>query len=74
MLNNLIREEVKTMEAKQGNPKIIEACCCCGDEGTMLVRRYKTSKEEMEKLENYRDELKKELAGVEERIQQLKSK
>ncbi len=62
------------METKQGNPKIIEACCCGGDEGTTLVRRYKTSKEEMEKLENYRDGLKKELAGVEERIQEMKSK
>lgn len=31
-------------------------------------------KEEQERLEEYRDQLKKELAGVEERIQELKGK
>ena len=47
------------------------ACNCgCG----MLFRRFISSKEETERLEEYRDQLKKEIIGVEERIQELKSK
>ena len=54
---------------------------CCGvrvvrcgpmDAGcSPLPRRFMSSKERQEMLERYRDELKKELAGVEERIQDL---
>jgi hypothetical protein len=40
----------------------------------MFFRRFISAKEEQERLEEYRDQLKKELAGVEERIQELKSK
>jgi len=61
------------MAIRQETQKVLEACGCCCEADTRLVRRYKTAKEEMEKLENYRDELKKELAGVEERIRELKS-
>ncbi len=45
-------------------------CCGC-DPG---FRRFFSSKEEKEYLENYRDHLKKELAGVEESIAALKGK
>ncbi|MBO3842710.1 MAG: DUF5320 domain-containing protein [Candidatus Brockarchaeota archaeon] len=37
-------------------------------------RGFLSSKEEMELLENYRDQLRKEIAGVEERIKELKQK
>jgi hypothetical protein len=38
------------------------------------VRQFATAREEREKLEGYRDELKRELEGVEERLEQLKRK
>lgn len=41
-------------------------CGCCPP-----FRRFYSSEEKKERLENYRDELKKELAGVEERISGL---
>ena len=40
--------------------------CGCGHP----FRRFFTAKEEEAWLENYRDELKKELAGVEERLKE----
>ena len=46
-------------------------CCepsCCGP----FERRFATAGERREKLETYREELKKELAGVEERLEELK--
>ena len=45
-------------------------CCGCGP----FFRRFVSAKEEVERLEEYRDQLKKELAGLEERIQELKGK
>jgi len=48
------------------------ACGCCGCGPSF--RRFFSSEEERECLESYRDQLKKELAGVEERISELKSK
>jgi hypothetical protein len=45
-------------------------CCGCGPS----FRRFFSSKEEQECLETYKDQLKKELAGVEERINELKHK
>lgn len=39
-----------------------------------MFRRFFTSKEEEEWLENYRDQLKKELAGLEERLKERKEK
>ena len=49
-------------------------CGCCGCGCTPFFRRFVSEKEELERLEEYKDQLKKELAGVEERIQGLKSK
>ena len=40
---------------------------CCG-----FTRRYITEDERREALEGYRDQLKLELAGVEERLEELK--
>jgi hypothetical protein len=44
-------------------------CGCCGA-GT-FARRFISPKEEREALEAYRDELKKELAGLEEHMRKL---
>jgi glutathione S-transferase len=44
--------------------------CSCG--GEFFHRLYFSHEEEREWLEKYRDELKKELAGVEERLKELK--
>ncbi len=44
--------------------------CGCG----VLFRRFISAKEKQERLEDYKEELKKELAGIEERIQELKAK
>ncbi len=50
-------------------------CCsgrlpgCCGGMG---FRRFISPAEELERLKNYLDELKKEIAGVEARIHELK--
>jgi glutathione S-transferase len=45
-------------------------CCSCGPS----FRRFFTAKEEEEWMENYRDQLKKELAGLEERLKERKEK
>jgi len=50
------------------------ACGCCGCGCGPSFRRFFSSKEEQECLEAYSDELRKELAGVEERIKELKGK
>ncbi len=49
-------------------------CGCCGCGCGTFPRRFISRKEKQEKLEKYLDQLKKELAGVEEHIQELKSK
>lgn len=49
-------------------------CGCCGCGCGTFSRRFISAKEELERLEHYKDELKKELAGVEERIKELKGK
>ena len=49
-------------------------CGCCGCGCAPSFRRFFSSREMEECLENYRDQLKKELAGVEERLEELKSK
>uniref|UniRef100_A0A7V4G8I4 DUF5320 domain-containing protein n=1 Tax=Desulfobacca acetoxidans TaxID=60893 RepID=A0A7V4G8I4_9BACT len=46
-------------------------CCCCGG---WNWRRYISPAEELERLHDYLAELKKEIAGVEARIHELKSK
>lgn len=53
------------------------ACLCgcgCGSGHGTLVRRFISKQEKLEKWEQYRDQLKKELTGVEEHIQELKSR
>jgi len=45
--------------------------CGCGG-GGFFHRHYFSRQEEREWLEEYREELKKELAGVEERLKGLK--
>jgi hypothetical protein len=47
-----------------------EGCCESGE----FQRRFPTKGEELQKLEDYRDQLKKELEGVEEHIKSSKSK
>lgn len=49
-------------------------CGCCGCGGGHMARRFYTAKEEEEWLEDYRDQLKKELAGLEERLKERKQK
>ena len=49
-----------------------EDCCCCAP--GLFVRRFRTAKEEQERLEAYKEQLQKELAGVEEQIQKSKNK
>ncbi len=44
--------------------------CGCG----LSLRKFVSSQEELECLENYRDQLKKELAGVEEHLAKLQDK
>ena len=51
------------------NPVGLE-CSCCGPGG--LFRRFVTSEEAEKCLEEYKDQLKREIAGVEERIRGLK--
>ena len=48
-------------------------CCCCGPFGGHHFRRYVSTKERIERLEAYREELRKELDGVDEAIEELKS-
>ena len=45
--------------------------CCCGGRG---FRRFISPAEELERLRDYLEELKKETAGVEARIHELKGK
>jgi uncharacterized lipoprotein YehR (DUF1307 family) len=42
-------------------------CCCCGPQ----FRRFMTSDEKQKMLEDYKEQLEKELAGVKERIDEL---
>jgi len=49
------------------------SCGCCSGHGG-FARRFISKAEKLEKLEEYKDQLKKELAGVEERIQELECK
>jgi hypothetical protein len=49
----------------------MSGCCCCGGMG---FRRFISPAEELERLRHYLEELKKEVAGVEARIHELKGK
>ena len=44
--------------------------CCCGP----FPRRFMSTDEKQEMLEDYKDQLEKELTGVKERIQELANK
>lgn len=49
-------------------------CGCCGCGCGPSFRSFFSSKEELEGLETYKDQLKKELAGVEECLKEFKAK
>lgn len=49
-----------------------DCACSCGGSGQSF-RRFFAVKEKKESLESYKDQLQKELAGVEERISELKN-
>jgi hypothetical protein len=57
----------QTREHRRHHPEA-SGCCCCGCGCGHSFRRFFSSQEERERLENYRDQLKKELAAVEERL------
>jgi len=46
--------------------------CCCGHGPGHHFRRHVSRRERIERLEAYREELKNELDGVDEAIQELK--
>ena len=46
--------------------------CCCGPGN--LVRHFVSSGEEAENLQKYKQQLEKEIAGVDERIEDLKKR
>jgi len=48
-------------------------CCCCGPGSGHPRRRYVSTNERIERLETYREQLKKELEGVDEAIGELRS-
>jgi len=48
--------------------------CGCHNGGSGFQRSFISPAEEKEKLEKYKDELKKELAGVEEQLKKVTSK
>ena len=60
------REGKKTAECCES----LIACCAPG----RMVRRFRSAKEEEEQLQTYKEELEKEIAGVSERIQELRKK
>jgi hypothetical protein len=49
-------------------------CGCCGCGCGPGFRRFFSAQEERERLESYRNQLKKELAGVEECIEECECK
>jgi len=61
---------MKTIHAMQGccgeGAAHVVSTSCCG-----MARRFVTKEERREALETYREELKKELTGVEERLDEL---
>lgn len=49
------------------------SCGCCGCGCGSFSRRFLTAKERKQRLFEYKEQLKKELEGLEERIQEFKS-
>ena len=54
-------------------PNVSKASGCCCEPGH-IVRRFVSSKEEAERLEQYKEQIEKEIAGIDERIDDLKKK
>ena len=46
--------------------------CCCEPGSATFFRRFVSRQEKLDWLEGYMNQLKKELAGVEERLKELK--
>ena len=59
---------------KQGSARVYVGMLDCGCESGPAFRRYFSTKEEKDCLENYKDQLEKELAGVRERIEEIEKK
>jgi hypothetical protein len=59
-------------EPKAARNSSVSDCCCC--EPGPVIRRFVSSKEEAERLEQYKEQLEKEIAGIDERIDDLKKK
>jgi hypothetical protein len=59
-----------------GSTRTHSILLCCPDHcsGEHLPRRFVSSQEKKERLEQYRDQLERELAGVQERIKDLEGK
>jgi len=53
---------------KGGHRSHHAGCCCCG-QGGGFPRHFLSKEERRKKLEDYRDDLKAELAEVEKRLQ-----
>jgi len=45
---------------------------CCSSPHKGVNRRYLTKEEELERLSRYRDELKREIEGVERKMEEMK--
>ena len=52
---------------ESGTHKVVASHCCCSG----LSRNFITKAERKEALEQYKDQLQKELTGVEEHLQDL---
>lgn len=46
-------------------------CCCSG--GYSRWRKFRTKQEKIDELENYKEELQKEIEAVEEKIEHIRS-
>jgi len=71
------REVLKMCQPRSERMHSRFGACSCGCSGCGCgpsFRRFFSTKEEEEWLENYRDQLKKELAGLEERLNECKGK
>ena len=64
--------QVQTAPARMGHP-LTCTCGCCGCGCGPWPRQFVTVAERKEMLEKYRDSLKHELAGLEERLKELEA-
>jgi hypothetical protein len=63
--------EPRSHHSWHGHPDL--GCCCAPGAGHHF-RRYVSKREQIERLEAYREALQKELSGVDEAIEELKAK